>query len=184
MNPNKLITLGPKGSFHEIAARVFYPEAELVLVSTPQQIFEKVNKGVAPGLIAELDTYAPAVNDQVAGIHKDYAVLEERDMPISLCLASPSRSSGSSLETVMSHPQAFALCAGLLQRAYPKVSLQACESTSAAASEITKSMKPHSAVLCHPETASAYGLQVLMSPENLGVDHQSRFCLFSLKPAN
>lgn len=181
MNPNKLITLGPKGSFHELAAASFYPEAEVLLVNAPDQIFEKVDAGTAPGLIALLPTFPSPVKEQVASLHEHYRILEEKDMPISLCLAAPLRTESSSVQTIMSHPQAFAICAGLLERAFPKATLQACESTSAAARELTKSMKPHSAVLCHPETAQDYGLHILMGAESLGVSHQSRFCLFSKK---
>lgn len=181
MNPTKIITLGPTGSFHELAARNFYPDAALILVNHPQQIFEKVQAGMGPGLIAQLDTYSDGINDQLRKLATDFTIIEERTMPISLCLAAAAQTKESAVETVMSHPQAFSFVAGLLLRAYPKLTLQACESTSAAAAELTKSMKPYSAVLCHPDTAAAYGLRILLDAENLGGKHSSVFTLFTGK---
>jgi prephenate dehydratase len=179
-NIPKIVTLGPAGSFHELAAKQFFPGAQLNLVPMVEQIFQQVEAGTT-GLIALLDSYSEDIKQRLAALSHSYAMLEQVEMPISLCVATAPENKNSRIDTILSHPQAFTHCEEVLRKHFPYAVLQACESTSAAAKEITKAMKPHSAVICHPDTAAAYGLHILLDADTLGAGHTSTFCLFGLR---
>lgn len=178
--PEVIITLGPEGSFHEIAVRHHFPDAKLLLADSFEGIFQAVRKGNGAGFVVVNNSVTGAFAENRQQIEKEFKSLQKVSLEFDLCLAAPHGTQERNIKTVMSHPQAFDDCEDYIYKTLPYATRQACYSTAAAAKEITSAMKPHAAVICHPETALKYGLNILANKIEIPEPNMNEFVLFDL----
>jgi chorismate mutase/prephenate dehydratase len=157
----KVSCLGPEASFTYQAALSHF--GERVILSARQsipEVFEEVERGdVSMGVV-------PVENSQEGSVRQTLdrftttrsEIRAEIYLRISHCLLS-SHDSKNQIQKIYSHPQAFAQCRRWLGAHFPGCTLEATESTSAAAQKALKD--PRSAAIAGSHAAEHYGLKIL-----------------------
>lgn len=169
---------GIEGSFHDIAAHLFFKDEEIELVCC--RSFEELF-----GRMAEEDdlTGLAAIENTIAGsLLHNYELLRDSGMIVVgeqklhiehslLCLPEDNLDT---LTEVNSHPVAFMQCRGYLSR-HNQLKVVEAEDTAGAAAEIaSKQLRGHAAI-CHADAAPMYGLKVL---EHAIEDNKHNFTRF------
>jgi prephenate dehydratase len=155
---------GGEGSFHEIAAREYFGDEELEIVSCSafRDIF--VETGKDPGLIGVM-----AIENTIAGSllqnhdllkMSDMQIAGEHKLRISHSLAAlPGRPVGE-IREVMSHPIALRQCEVFLDT-LPGVKIVEHEDTALAARDVRDRQMTSTAAICSMLAAEKYGLEIL-----------------------
>jgi prephenate dehydratase len=156
--------LGPPGTFSEEAVRrcELARGAEQVPVATFADAYESVLRG-------EVDAAVLPIENSIEGsigatldllVHRrGLMVRREILVPVEQHLMAVRGTAFSSIEKVLSHPQALAQCAEYLRRALPAVPTEATHSTAEAARKVADS--PGQAAIGPAASAERYGLEIL-----------------------
>ncbi len=184
----KIIYLGPKGSYCEIAKNNFLKH--LNMYSLEQEYFPTVKNiikytekhpdtcGVIPiensieGVVRETMDNLLTVDDETLQITAETVI------PVNHCLISKN-SDINKIKKVISHPQALAQCQSYLQKTFGTNTEQIEKSsTSRAAQELTD-LSDEYAAIANAANAKIYGLNVLAENINDEPDNKTRFVFIS-----
>lgn len=186
----KLVTLGPKGTFSEEAALLFYRRF-------PMEINPFISFASIPGCLREVERFeadraiVPAENmvdgiigttfDALIDYHDSIKVCDEIHLPVELVLAGDPESDLDKIRTVLSHPSPLSQCVNNLTKVLPKAVHEPVESTSAAAAAVRDNESK--AAICSPKTAKENGLKVLQAVICDFPQNETRFLVCGLSDA-
>ncbi len=157
----KIAYFGPETTFtHEAALRSFGTSVELVPQPTVAEVFARVERGEAEyGIVPVENSMEGAVTHTLDELmNSPLKICGEVYLPIAQNLISKEPSL-ESVETVFSHPMAFAQAASWLRRELPGARLEEVESTAEAARRA--SGEEGAAAVGSALAAEAHGLNVL-----------------------
>ena len=155
---------GVQGSFHDIAAHLYFTNQEVSLVccDTFEQLFEVVKKD--PEMLAVV-----AIENTIAGsLLHNYELLRDSNMTIigehkqhieHSLLVLPDDEVADITE-VNSHPVALMQCRSFLQK-HPQWKIVETDDTAGAAADISKGQLKGRAAICSKHAAPIYGMKVL-----------------------
>ena len=155
---------GVQGSFHDIAAHLYFAgqEINLVCCDTFEQLFEVVKKN--PEVLAVV-----AIENTIAGsLLHNYELLRDSNMTIVVehkqhiehsLLALPGDDM-TDITEVNSHPVALMQCRSFLQK-HPGWKIVETDDTAGAAADISKVQLKGRAAICSKHAAPIYGMKVL-----------------------
>lgn len=152
----RIATLGPKGTYSEIAAGIYAKrhnitdvELEFVTVSTGLHRIQRrdVDVAVLPFENA-VDGLIGATLDTLIDYHDFVKVCDEVSVPIQHVLAAHSPVQASTLRTIYSHASALNQCVRRLEELAPDAKLVPVSSTAEAARMVKMSEDRHSAAIC------------------------------------
>lgn len=155
---------GIEGSFHDIAARLFFDDEELELVCC--ESFEELFRRLADD--TELLALAAIENTIAGSLLRNYELLRqsrttivgEQKLHIEHALACLPDEDEGQLREVNSHPVALQQCREFLT-AHPQLKVVETDDTAAAAARIAREGLRGHAAICHADAAERYGLRVL-----------------------
>lgn len=160
---SKIAIQGIHGCFHEEAARIFYgKEVEILPCVNFEDEFDKVNKGMADGLIMAIEnTVAGALLPNYALLHKyGKAIKGEVFLPIRQNLLVMPGVKIEELKEVHSHYMAIAQCREFFKE-YPNIKLVESADTASAAREVAERGDRTIGAIASVLAAEMFGLEVL-----------------------
>lgn len=174
--------LGMSGSNSHLAAMKFFPNAEIRLEKNFEHVFASVKCDNADfGVLPVENSSAGSVSKVYDLILKyRYYIVGEIDLPIEYCLCAIPQSSISDVDTILSHEQGLAQCAGFLSE--NGMISKKCASTSGAAKTVAEEKRVNWAALCSKEAADQYGLKILDKNIQDNDNNCTRFIVISKKP--
>jgi prephenate dehydratase len=128
----RLAHLGPAGTFGEMAAISFAPDAELIARPSHASVVTAVSeRSAAAGVLAIENSLEGSVTETLdLLIHEtDLAICAEVSLAIEHCLLARPGTSRRAVNVVYSHPQALAQCRQYLDRVLPAARVEAAVST-------------------------------------------------------
>lgn len=160
---SRIAIQGIHGCFHEEAARIFYgKEVEILPCVNFEDEFDKVNKGMADGLIMAIEnTVAGALLPNYALLHKyGKAIKGEVFLPIRQNLLVMPGVKIEELKEVHSHYMAIAQCREFFKE-YPNIKLVESADTASAAREVAERGDRTIGAIASVLAAEMFGLEVL-----------------------
>lgn len=186
----RLITLGPRGTFSEEAAKQYLRRIAAndhmeILFSTISGSLRAVarleaDKAIVP---AEnmLDGIIGTTFDSLIDFHDSVKICDEIHLPVDLVLAADAGVELNDLKTILSHASPLSQCINNLTQRAPQAFHQPVESTSVAAQTVKG--KPGYAAICSRKTAEEHGLEVLESEICDYPHNETRFLVCGLSDA-
>mgnify|MGYP006297660569 CR=1 FL=1 len=181
----KILTLGPKGSFSEIASknflRNFNEEGQISFCSSISEVFENVFKNLEKelfGVIPVENMIDGSVGESLDLLYKysSIEVISEVIIPINLCLAS--KSSLKDVSKVISHPKAIGQCREYVLKKGFRTESEL--STSSAMKRVSENNSNEGlAAIGTREAAEYYGLNVLDENIEDNKNNVTRFFVIS-----
>ena len=178
----KVAIQGGLGAYHEIAARNYFSDDELIIIPciTFRDIFEEAKKDPSLiGVMAIENTIAGGLlpNHDLLKIN-DLWIVGECKLRISHCLAALPGQAVSNIKEVISHPMALMQCEDFLGK-IPKVKVVEHEDTALAAKEISDNNLNGVAAICSSYAAELYNLEVLASGIETNKRNFTRFLVLA-----
>ena len=155
----KLGLLGPEGTFSEVAARKWRPDAVLVFFDDMELAARAVDDGACDESVVPIENSVEGpvgvVHDQL--LENKSHIVGEVVVPIRQCLLSRGKPSG--IKVILSHPQALGQCRKYLREHYPKAEIRSTGSTAHAA-KLAQEF-PEMAAIGSAAAAGHYGLKII-----------------------
>jgi len=164
-----LAYLGPQGTYSELAAKVFDPQAKRIAAERFEDIFDLVEQRKCPrGIVPIENLIEGIVRENLELLYtREVFVTAELTLPIVHCIGL--RSDPGKITQIASHPQALAQCSHYLRKHFPKVMTLANTSTTAA---IELAVRDETVAAIGPRASlEASGLQII--DENIGNNAQN-----------
>lgn len=155
--------LGPKGTFSEDAALIYWPEArEIRVAPTIKMLFAELLKGEVDDILVPVDnSYAgsidatmQALNDYEVSIHGEIVLAIEQ------CLLARNNYKLEELELLVSHPAALMQCSTFIEENMPGIRTEITGST-AEAVQIVRGESRRAAAIGSSYAARIYGMRIL-----------------------
>ncbi len=174
----KVAILGPRGTFSEEAAKKY--NAELVLCSDIEEIFNKVEEGSADlGIVPIENSLEGSVNQTLELLLKrNLYIYDEIVLDINHCLMSLEKEI-KDVKEVISHPHALAQCKNFIKKLGVKT--RNFPSTAEAAKEIKEKKLRGVAAIAPKISAELYGLNILAEGIQDEKENKTRFIVVSKK---
>jgi len=157
--------LGPEGTFTHQAALEYFPKAgsEFITASSSLEIFESVEKGIIDfGVIPIENSLQGTVRETLdLLIEKNLFIYGETELRIIQNLISVKNSDLSKIQTIISHPQAFAQTRIWVQTNLPNVNVISVNSTAEAVRRIQELNNESNAAIGTEFSSQIYDLKVL-----------------------
>ena len=157
--------LGPKGTFTHQAALEYFPKAgsEFITASSSLEIFENVEKGLIDfGVIPIENSLQGTVRETLdLLIEKNLIIYGEIELRIIQNLISVKNSDLSKIQTIISHPQAFAQTRIWIKTNLPNVNLISVNSTAEAVRRVQELNDESYAAIGTEFSSQIYNLKVL-----------------------
>lgn len=175
----KIATLGPKGTFSEIAARQYNKNSEIIFLPTIREIFESVEKNNADeGIVPIENLLDGSIGETLDSLNKSLLnINEEIIIPIHHVIAS--LGGIKELKIVMSHQKALAQCSEFIKKhnLIQKEFLSTAEAMKIVAENKEKTFGAIGAEIA----AREYGLKILQKNIEDNHDNVTRFIVISRK---
>jgi len=180
--PQKIVYLGPEGTFSHLAALEYLGHSlEYLPKASFEGIFAAISRGEADlGVIPLENSLEGSVGQSLDLFHRhDVFIQAELFCRIRHALLSKALRP-EDISVVYSHPQPLAQCAQWLRANLPNAALIPLESTAAAARTVAD--KPGAAAVGQSRLAEMHGLSVLASGIEDAPDNWTRFCVIAASP--
>ncbi|PTD94375.1 prephenate dehydratase [archaeon SCG-AAA382B04] len=165
-----LVTLGPEGTYSELAAKEWDSSEDIVLKSSPRKVVDAVGRGFFGILPIENSIQGTVVRTVDLLRTNDIEICGELILEINHCLIGSGKKE---IKTVVSHPQALAQSREFINQKFPNAEVQAAEST---ANAVKKAQNNEKMVAVAPRhAAQKYGLKILYENIQDVEDNQTRF---------
>lgn len=177
--PQKIVYLGPEGTFSHLAAMEYLGHSvEYLPKANFEAVFAAVSRGEAElGVIPLENSLEGSVGQSLDLFHRhDVFIQAELFCRIRHALLSKAMRM-EDVSVVYSHPQPLAQCAQWLHANLPNAALIPLESTAAAARTVVD--KPGAAAVGQSRLAEMHGLSVLASGIEDAPDNWTRFCIIA-----
>ena len=173
---------GVKGAFHEIAARQYFEEEEIEILSCKhfKDVIDAVKKDPNIfGIIAIENTIAGSLLQNHELIREsNLKVIGEQKIRISHCLAVLPDESIDTIKEVNSHPIALMQCRDYLDT-LPNAKIVEAEDTALSAKRIAEEKLKNHAAICGKYAAEIYGLKVVDEGIETNKRNFTRFLLIA-----
>ncbi|GBR72279.1 prephenate dehydratase [Candidatus Termititenax spirochaetophilus] len=178
--PDKLVYLGPEGTYsHQAAEKYKTPDLELVPLSTITKVIDSVNAGdYKYGIVPIENMIEGSVNttlDKLARKNNRLYIVEEIDIPIKHQLLALRGVKKSDIRIIFSHQQALEQCRGFLEKEFPRVKIITVKSTAEAAKKIKEKRLFDRAAIGSRAAQKKYNLEFLC--EHIA-DYKNNFTRF------
>lgn len=178
----KIGYLGPQGTYTEEAlVRVYSPdEHEFVPYATVSDVIEAVDRGeVDKGIVPIENSIEGSVSETLDHLAFESEVLIEKEilLPIHHHLIGVKGSTVSDINTVISHPQAFAQCRKSLKKIFKTLNVEPAFSTADAVKMISERKNKGFAAIGNAFAAKIYGLEILIRDISDYEDNTTRFVI-------
>lgn len=174
----KVAIQGYPGSFHDLAAKIFWPDQKLELI--PADSFDILAQLLRDG---KAETAVMAIENSIAGtILQNYRILRENGfwvngelyLRINHQLLARKGSSLKDIKQVRSHPMAINQCRNFLSQ-FPNWKLIESEDTALSASKISTSGIKSEACIASTDAAQLYDLAILAPNIETNKTNYTRF---------
>ena len=165
-----IITLGPSGTYSEIAAHKLFPDKEIVLRDSIFEIFANHEAGDTMVLPLENSFYGSVVDVWEAVVSRGLFIVKTITLDIIHSIGSlePEK-----IQTIIGHPQALGQCNSFLHSNYPNHKIEAATSTGAA---IQKALNdPTYAAIGNHEIMEQMGLKIVNQTINDAKNNRTMF---------
>ncbi|GEQ86927.1 prephenate dehydratase [Patiriisocius marinistellae] len=175
----KIAIQGIESSFHDLAVRQLFPEAEAELV--PCNSFAKVTEAVKNfnadlGVIAIENTIAGTILPNYKLIDDgNFSILGETFLTIDMFLMALPGQTVHDIDEVHSHPVALQQCTTYLQRLQPHCKLIEGKDTASEAKRILDDNLKGVAAIAGKQVAEKYGLEIIASDIQAEKENKTRF---------
>ncbi len=175
----KIAIQGIESSFHDLAVKQLFPEAETTLV--PCESFSKVTETVKNfnadlGVIAIENTIAGTILPNYKLIDDgDFSILGETFLTIDMFLMALPGQTVHDIDEVHSHPVALQQCTAYLQRLQPHCKLIEGKDTASEAKRILDGKLKGVAAIAGKQVAEKYGLEIIASDIQAEKENKTRF---------
>jgi prephenate dehydratase len=163
MSVKRLAFLGPAGTFSEEAALKYDSGAQAVPMASITAAFSAVDSGMADEAIVpienSLEGSVPETLDLLVHSPRPLSIKRELILPIDHLLLTRPGTQADAVKTVFAHPQSLGQCRGFVERCFPKATVEAALSNSAAVEEMMA--HENSAAIGTRRAAEIYGAEVL-----------------------
>jgi prephenate dehydratase len=160
----RLAFLGPPGTFSEEAALKYAPDAQAVPMATITAVVSAIESGMADeGIVPienSLEGSVPETLDLLVHSPRALSIRRELILPIDHLLLTRPGTRAEDVRLVFAHPQALGQCRGFIERCFPKASVEAALSNSAAVEEMMGAESAAAAIGTR-RAAEIYGAEVL-----------------------
>ncbi|PIQ80004.1 hypothetical protein COV81_00130 [Candidatus Peregrinibacteria bacterium CG11_big_fil_rev_8_21_14_0_20_41_10] len=153
-----IITLGPSGTYSEIAATKLFPNKEIILKDSFFDIFANHKKNDLMVLPLENSNYGSVIQVWEEIAKKELFISKTLIMEIKHSLGSKS----TNFQTIHGHPQAIGQCIEFLHKQYPNAKIETATSTGDAINKALKDL-----------TCAAIGSADIMASKGLQIIHQN-----------
>ena len=155
---------GLEGSFHDIAAHLYYEgeQIQLICCSTFEQVFSQMKQDpTAIGMLAIENTIAGSLLHNYELLRDSgTTIVGEHKLHITHCICCLPEDDWDTITEVHSHPVALMQCRRFLAQ-HPQLKNVEAEDTAGSAKMIAEGQHKGWAAICHAEAARLYGLKVL-----------------------
>ena len=143
------------------AANKLFPICDITYFKTFEGVFSAVESGLCEyGVLPIENSTAGSVSEVYDLMRKyNFHIVRAVRLKIEHCLAGVKGATVKGVKKVLSHPQALRQCAGYIKD--HKYEEESAENTATAAKKVSEMNDTSVAVLCSPECAQIYGLQIL-----------------------
>jgi len=174
----KVITLGPEGTFsHELALKLFGPDAEIVLLPTIRGIMAAVARGDGDGIVPMENSEAGSVGETLDGLTRyPLHITGEMYLPIHHNLASLVLKD--EIRVIYAHPQTHEQCSDAIETWCVPV----IHTSSNAASALEARKTPNAGALIPVSAAEIYHLPIILKNTENSAFNTTRFVRVSRKP--
>ncbi len=159
----RLAFLGPPGTFSEEAALKYDSQAELIPMASITAVASAADSGMADqGIVPIENSLEGSVTetlDLLVHSGRPLSIREEITLPIEHFLVAKPGTKADAVKVVFAHPQALGQCRGFIERCFPKATVEAALSNSAAVEETMG--REDSAAIGTRRAAEIYGAEVL-----------------------
>jgi prephenate dehydratase len=176
----RLAFLGPPGTFSEEAALSYDSEAELLPAATIRAAALAVDTGSADEAVVPIEnSLEGSVTETLDVLIHDsqLRVRGEVVLPIEHLLLTRPDTEAAAIRAIYAHPQALAQCREFVERCYPKASVEAALSNSAAVEEMMGAEE--AAAIGNRRSAALYGAEVLAEGIQDRESNVTRFVVLS-----
>lgn len=168
-----IITLGPTGTYSELAAKKLYPEKEIILKDSFFDIFSSHQHGDVMVLPLENSHYGSVIEVWEAVVDKGLFISRTTTIDINHSIGAQN----DEFTTIFGHPQALGQCRKFLHENYPHVKVEAATSTGAA---MAKALADSSvAAIGNKDIMGEKGLQIIKEDVNDAKRNQTVFGVVS-----
>jgi prephenate dehydratase/prephenate dehydrogenase len=181
-NKNSLAVLGPRGSFTDAAASLL--NLNKVYFDSISEIIKAVkDKKIKLGIIPIENSIHGTVVESLDGInHSNVKIIKAIIMPIHHCIATlPNHST---INTILSHPQALMQCSEYIKKNYPNAKLINTLSTTEAFQEVKEKQLLNAAVIGPTIATQIYGLDILKEDIENEKQNKTKFVVISTSYKN
>lgn len=178
----KIAIQGFEGSYHDIAARIFFKneETELICCETFGEVFDAMasdNEVVA--LVAIENTIAGSLLNNYELLRGSGTVIVgEQKLRIAHCICCLPDEDWKDLYEVHSHPVALAQCETFLQQ-HPELRAVQADDTALSAKEIKEKQLRGHAAICSTHAAKLYGMRILQENIETNKHNFTRFLVLA-----
>lgn len=174
---DKIALLGPEYSYSHLLGREVFPEQELMLCSSIEEVFKAVaEKKAKKGVIPIENMLQGSVRESILCLLKYQVKINEAyTFPIRHCLAAKSKKQ---YAKIISHPQALGQCSYFL------VGKNIVETSSTSKAMETAAQDKSFAAIGSREAAEHYGLQIIQENIEDNHDNVTQFFVISGEETN
>lgn len=176
----KVAIQGVLGSFHDIAARLYFKNEELEIIPcmTFKEVFKSVKKDASViAVVAIENTIAGSLlqnNDLIK--HSELKIVGEHKLRIKQCICALPNQKIEDIKEVQSHPIALMQCGEFLEK-HHFVRIVETEDTAESAHLIAEQKLQGVAAICSASAAKMYGLTVLQDGIETNKRNFTRFLI-------
>lgn len=180
MNMKKVAIQGVLGSYHDIAAHIYFKDEELEMVycDTFEDVFREVRKDSNVfGMLAIENTIAGSLLHNYELLRDSGAtIVGEHNLRISHSIMCLPEDDWKDIREINSHPVALAQCREFLQE-HPEMKIVETGDTAGSAAEISRRHLSGHAAICSRHAAEIYGLKVLQEGIETNKHNFTRFLI-------
>ncbi|MCD1295583.1 prephenate dehydratase [Methanocella sp. CWC-04] len=175
----KLGLLGPEGTFSEMAAKKWKPDAGLIFFDDMESAVRCVDEGICDESIVPVENSVEGAVGIVLDVLLEIKspIIGEVILPVKQCLMS--KGGISDIKVIVSHPQALGQCRRYIREHFPNAEVRTTGST-AHAGKLAQEFTEMAAIGCS-ESANRYGLKVLKEGIQDYQSNYTRFFVFGKK---
>ncbi|MEK7594845.1 MAG: prephenate dehydratase domain-containing protein [Patescibacteria group bacterium] len=183
----KIAALGPEGTYSAEAARIYDPEAEVVLTDTKIAAISKVAFGAfRRGIVPFENSIGGTVRESFDGLFK-YGLTIEDEVEVEInhtVWANKDSAPADQIVAVHSHPQALAQCNDSLTRHFPNAQRIEASSTAAGLKFLADTGASDAIALGPDFAGDQYDLVALEKSFQDEANNTTQFVVFSKQPRN
>lgn len=178
--------LGPLGTHSQDVCATFYPQAEWNFVD--YSTIDACIRATANGMITECivpieNSLEGSVNITLDTLAHDVNLLITKEIVWPIRHHLLTKTDGTDIKVILSHPQALAQCRHYLAKQYPLAQIRTVDSTAEAARMVASGTDGHAAI-ANINASKNYGLRVVASDIQDHPHNCTRFVILSQQPAS